>query len=582
MTTTTTLGSPFSHLLSSNYAASDSDIPCIKTIINSSSDTLRRLNSEIQKLQTALRELEQKRDSVQTCIDAHRALLSPSRRLPVEILSEIFAHCLPRDRNPNCSQSEAPILLGRVCRTWKHVSFSTPSLWASIHIVIPILASHSVLRSLIDGRREGVEPWLRRSGSLPLSISVFSEWSSTSLGGSGDNSVPERIRLLLDCIFQRSNRWHTVQLHLNEDCTSILSKCWPWGGNKELPLLHTFKMGFSSGIWAHQKFEREWLTKAPRLQRLSLRHGDFEGFLDGQSSLAQITHLELQLPSVRLPSIIKGLRQCSHLQSLTVHGLIRCAQRDILPDSIQTISLPSLRSLSIAGRICLTDYTNPVDVQNIFAYLDAPALRCLRANITRSGNFGCIPFVGLLGPGNQIEELDISFQEDLLVNILSRLSNLSIARIRSRLLDNTLLHRLTSSPGQDEPLCPSLKQLYLLGTNTTINDEQLLLYLACSRWNSATPSSSHTTARHGGIARLDVLHVLLNQYEQIPSFRDQLQELRNQGMDIIFAYQEESRMGPSSGQVADEDNIDPYITHSRYMNQISNGMTRKDSWWFWD
>ncbi|KAF5356543.1 hypothetical protein D9758_008276 [Tetrapyrgos nigripes] len=77
-TTTTTLDSPFSHLLSSNYAASDSDVPRVKVIITSSSDTLRRLNSEIQKLQTALRELEQKRNSVQTCIDAHRALFSPA------------------------------------------------------------------------------------------------------------------------------------------------------------------------------------------------------------------------------------------------------------------------------------------------------------------------------------------------------------------------------------------------------------------------------------------------------------------------------------------------------------------------
>ncbi|KAF5356525.1 hypothetical protein D9758_008263 [Tetrapyrgos nigripes] len=573
-TTTTTLDSPFSHLLSSNYAASDSDVPCVKAIINSSSNTLRRLNSEI-------RELEQKRDSVQTCIDVHRALLSPSRRLPVEILSEIFAHCLPRDRNPNCSQSEAPILLGRVCRTWRHVSLSTPSLWASIHIVIPILASRSVLRSVIDARREGVETWLGRSGSLPLSVSVFSEWSSTPLTYGSPDNFPERIRLLLDCIFQRSNRWHTVQFHLNNDCTSILSECWPWGGTKELPLLHTFKMGLSVDAWgSFPNFKSEWLAKAPRLQRLSLRDGDFEWFLTGQSSWAQITHLELQVPNVRLSSIIKGLRQCSHLQSLTVHGL--CVREDTLPDSIQTISLPSLRSLSIAGRIGLTDYTNPVDVRNIFAYLDAPALRCLRANINREGRFECIPFIGLLGPGNQIEELDISFQEDLLDDILSLLPNLSIARIRPRWLDNTLLHRLTSSPGPDEPLCPSLTQLYLLGKNTTINDEHLLLDLARSRWNSGILSSSHTTARHGGIARLDVFHVLLNQYEQIPSLRDQLQELRNQGMDIIFAYREEESMDPSSGQVADEDNIDPYITHSRYSDQISNGMIRKHSWWLWD
>ncbi|KAF5355360.1 hypothetical protein D9758_006111 [Tetrapyrgos nigripes] len=578
-TATTTLDSPFSHLLSSNYAASDSDVPLVKAIITSSSDTLRRLNSEVQKLQTALRELEQKRNSVQTWIDAHRALLSPSRRLPAELLSEIFVHCLPRDRNPNCSQSEAPILLGRVCKTWRQVSLSTPYLWASIHIVIPIRASRSVILSWIDARREGVETWLGRSGSLPLSISV-TEYTLTSYGPR-DDSVLEHIRLFLDCVFRRSSRWHTVQLHLDEDCTSVLSECWPWGGTKELPLLHTFKLLLPVGRWhSYPQFELKWLAKAPRLQRLSLRHGDSGGLLEQHFAWAQISHLEFQQTrDIRLSSIIKVLRQCSLLQSLTVSGL--GSRVDTLPDSIQTITLPSLRSLSVAGQIGLTDSANPVDVRNIFAYLDAPALRCLRVTVasTRT-SFGCIPFVGLLGPGNQIEELDIHIQYDLLGNILSLLPNLSIARIRSSLLDDTLLHRLTPSPDQDEPLCPSLMQLYLLGYISITNDEHLL-DLARSRWNSATPPSSHTTARHGGIARLVSFHVLVNKYKQTPSLQDHLQELRTQGMDIIFAYWEETRVGPSYGQVADEDNIDPYITYSRYSDQILSEVRRKHSWWFW-
>ncbi|KAF5315988.1 hypothetical protein D9758_018111 [Tetrapyrgos nigripes] len=594
-TATTTFDSPFSHLLSSNYAASDSDVPLVKAIITSSSDTLRRLNSKVQKLQTALRELEQKRNSVQIWIDAHRALLSPSRRLPAELLSEIFAHCLPRDRNPNCSQSEAPILLGRVCRTWRQVSLSTPYLWASIHIVLPIRASRSVILSWIDARREGVETWLGRSGSLPLSISV-TDWTSTSYGsrddsitewtltshGPRDDSVLEHIRLFLGCIFRRSSRWHTVQLHLNRDCTSMLLECWPWGGTKELPLLHTFKLRFLAGTWhSYPEFEYKWLAKAPRLQRLSLRHGDLGGLLEQQFAWAQISHLEFQARNIRLSSIIKVLRQCSLLQSLTVGGL--GSRADTLPDSIQTISLPSLRSLSIAGQIGLADHASPVDVRNIFAYLDAPALRCLRVTVTstRIASFGCIPFIGLLGPGNQIEELDINIQYDLLGNILSLLPNLSIARIRSRLLDDTLLRRLTPSPSQDEPLCPSLTQLYLLGHISITNDEHLL-DLARSRWNSATLPSSHTTARHGGIARLVSFHVLLNRYEQTPSLQDQLQELRTHGMDIIFACWGETRMGPSYGQVVDEDNIDPYITYSRYSNQILSEMTRKHSWWLWD
>ena len=73
-----------------------------------------------------------------------RALLAPIRRLPAEILSEIFIHCVPcaawvpyDGRNMVgmtplfllTTTQAAPIILMHVCRQWRRVALDTPRLF---------------------------------------------------------------------------------------------------------------------------------------------------------------------------------------------------------------------------------------------------------------------------------------------------------------------------------------------------------------------------------------------------------------------------------------------------------------------
>ncbi|KAJ7860505.1 hypothetical protein B0H13DRAFT_1550229, partial [Mycena leptocephala] len=57
-------------------------------------------------------------------------ILDPMTRLPLEISSNIFVRCLP-DRLDRCvaSPDVAPMLLLDVCRSWRKIALSTPSLW---------------------------------------------------------------------------------------------------------------------------------------------------------------------------------------------------------------------------------------------------------------------------------------------------------------------------------------------------------------------------------------------------------------------------------------------------------------------
>ncbi|KAJ6466428.1 hypothetical protein C8R45DRAFT_488794 [Mycena sanguinolenta] len=96
------------------------------------------------------------------------ALISPMRRLPQDVLLEIFSSCLPSEHNALIDPSEAPLLLGRICRHWRDVAYSAPILWSSIHI--PSL-DYAPLHILLELERK-VAMWLGRSATCPLSISL--------------------------------------------------------------------------------------------------------------------------------------------------------------------------------------------------------------------------------------------------------------------------------------------------------------------------------------------------------------------------------------------------------------------------
>ena len=56
------------------------------------------------------------------------------RRLPPEILGEIFMQCLPPETYIEAGTRTAPLLLMRVCRGWHKVALGTPRLWCSLSL----------------------------------------------------------------------------------------------------------------------------------------------------------------------------------------------------------------------------------------------------------------------------------------------------------------------------------------------------------------------------------------------------------------------------------------------------------------
>ncbi|KAJ7353519.1 hypothetical protein DFH08DRAFT_692879 [Mycena albidolilacea] len=161
--------SPFTSHLGTNYCPRDEEIPRIKNLLIKPSVRLTRLNDEIAGLRMALDRLIEEHNALSAYVDSHKALLSPIRRLPLDVIEEIFMFCVPY----GMSATEGPLLLGGICRSWRAISISMPRLWSYIHVVSPSWYLSLPERGQYDAR---FGKWLnvctRRAGSLLLSISL--------------------------------------------------------------------------------------------------------------------------------------------------------------------------------------------------------------------------------------------------------------------------------------------------------------------------------------------------------------------------------------------------------------------------
>ncbi|KAF7314685.1 hypothetical protein MKEN_00942400 [Mycena kentingensis (nom. inval.)] len=174
--------SPFNDKVDSFFVPTDEELVQIRTLLVDPVAESAKLDAEIANMEMALAALRSRRDALNDEIAIHQSLLAPIRRIPQHALEEIFLACLPTSHNAVIDPSEAPLLLGRICRYWRELAYNTPTLWNNIHIsgLNESLGSgyysgpHSPAPVPVANRMafsEVVRRWLSRSHASPLSIS---------------------------------------------------------------------------------------------------------------------------------------------------------------------------------------------------------------------------------------------------------------------------------------------------------------------------------------------------------------------------------------------------------------------------
>ncbi|KAJ7194548.1 hypothetical protein GGX14DRAFT_377982, partial [Mycena pura] len=113
-------------LLHTNDVPLDSEAVVIRSIVSDSEDRMRALDAHILHLQATLAQLSQRRDEIVEHLRVHRAILSPVRRVPMELVCTIFEMASAQNR---VKFGTLPWQLGLICRSWRQYALSYPLLW---------------------------------------------------------------------------------------------------------------------------------------------------------------------------------------------------------------------------------------------------------------------------------------------------------------------------------------------------------------------------------------------------------------------------------------------------------------------
>ncbi|KZP22093.1 hypothetical protein FIBSPDRAFT_687916, partial [Athelia psychrophila] len=108
--------------LDSNVVLPSSQTNVIASSISSALRDVSQLDQDILRLENTLHELRRKRDEMKSFTLAHKTLVSPIRRVPPEIITEVFLHSA--DGNLG-----SPLLLASICSRWRSIALSSPQLW---------------------------------------------------------------------------------------------------------------------------------------------------------------------------------------------------------------------------------------------------------------------------------------------------------------------------------------------------------------------------------------------------------------------------------------------------------------------
>ena len=153
------------------------------------------LEEEIALIETKMAQLAQRRVFLRRKING----LSPMTKIPSDILIEIFQiACKPVYNSYKVWQVATPLFIGSICRLWRDVAWSTPSLWSTIFL--------HVSRTHHDTQIQLLGDWLLNARSTPLCIKLTTE--------NEHESVIYALEAIMRILVTRSDYWLTFDSQL--------------------------------------------------------------------------------------------------------------------------------------------------------------------------------------------------------------------------------------------------------------------------------------------------------------------------------------------------------------------------------
>ncbi|KIM43886.1 hypothetical protein M413DRAFT_25406 [Hebeloma cylindrosporum] len=356
--------------IGTNYIPSEEELGYIKdSILPAPTEKLASLEIEIYRIHEIYSSLLEQRQALLDEIEGYRSLISPARRLPVDVLQEVFLHTLPTDYNAVMDSHECPIFLTQICRGWRSIALSTPLLWSSIHIPVPHITRVHLQqwgsRNFVDLPEEFrtstlsslknyatiISKWLARSGASPLRITLHDAQSS---------SVPkEHYEIIINSFLPFANRWKKLVLDTYSPFLGSIAELTA----SDVPILESLALH----DLASDAIDPD-------------SHPILDNLNDFSLKWAQLTDIKLRSGSNNWgnPNIINGtLSNLVLILSLSPSLINFHSEIRLLPDS--AVAIPSsITSLPLPHLQKLVYYDAGVDCRLLFELLDVPSLLHLK------------------------------------------------------------------------------------------------------------------------------------------------------------------------------------------------------------
>lgn len=318
---------PLTHLLESNDPPLEPEIPIVRSIIAAQQYALTSLETELHNMQIALAQLVARRDANEKLLIRYQAVVSAVRRVPSELVCEIFALTL-EEKDPDRAAMEPPWHLGHICRSWRRSALQYSPLWN--RILIPTESAGSFNASMLETQ-------LLRSARGSLDVLWPAEVDARPL----------------DLVLAHCLRWRSLCLHVNEEDDEMLSRLHRVNGR--LDRLEKLEL-----VKAHGTVIPDVFLDAQALREVILTDWEFRYPSPmAQIPWAQITRYrgmyswqrQLQILAAAAPT----LRECA-----VAYDHLMQTESLIDEDDAPPIVLPQLRRICTASPDLLRRLTAPL------------------------------------------------------------------------------------------------------------------------------------------------------------------------------------------------------------------------------
>ncbi|KAF5341976.1 hypothetical protein D9611_001686 [Ephemerocybe angulata] len=200
--------------IGTNYVPDAEEVAVLKSLVRIREDTIQSMDTRIQELKDELASLNVQRARHIQAVEDYRALISPIKQIPDDILTNILLSLLPNlqtKNGPKMSSKHPAVVASHVSRGWRSLALGTPLLWSFIDVEIPINSypfkwlEHV---SRVQGYKDAVEAWISRSAECPLAIRMVDRGFSLIEGS--PSAVIKARKEVVDAILACSGRWKCV------------------------------------------------------------------------------------------------------------------------------------------------------------------------------------------------------------------------------------------------------------------------------------------------------------------------------------------------------------------------------------